>query len=130
VFGLAVRSGGQVHEVEDALAALSLGHVLFRLGNMRSSVSVPENGRFFAREVLCLVVSPMDAPAAVVKTIHGYATHIGQTAGINHCLETGASARLQWLLEVAAQDLIEHSSIFVSSRAKTAGHPQAHRADQ
>lgn len=130
VFSLAVRSRGQVHEVEDALAALSLGHVLFRLGNMRSSASIPESDRLFAGEVLRLVAAPMDAPEAVARTIYGYATQIGHTGGTNGFLETEASARLKWLLEVAAQDLAGHASIFVSSRTTPAAHPQGHGLDR
>lgn len=114
VFSLAVRSWGRVEDVEDALAALSLGHVLLRLGEMRDSAALTDASHRALQETLRLMSSSLDDPVRTGETLRGYA------AGLDAVI-TGAGepdpdqpSRLQWLLELAAHDLSGHPSIFAS----------------
>lgn len=114
VFSLAVRSRGRVEDVEDALAALSLGHVLLRLGEMRDSAALTDASHRALQETIRLMSSSLDDPVRTGETLRGYA------AGLDAVI-TGAGepdpdqpSRLQWLLELAAHDLSGHPSIFAS----------------
>ncbi|BAI76231.1 hypothetical protein AZL_d04050 (plasmid) [Azospirillum sp. B510] len=120
VFSLAVRSRGQVREVDDALAALSLGHALFRLGEIASTTALPETCRGLIRETLRLTSSPIDDPRRAGETLRGYAIQIPKLDRTTDPREAGQSSRLRWLLELAADDLCGHASIFGSAGAKGA----------
>jgi hypothetical protein len=114
VFSLAVRSGGQVEAVEDALAALSLGHVLLRLGEMQDSAALSDASRRAVRETLNLMSSSLDEPLQVGGTLRGLAAEIDAMNTGAGKLDPGQSGRLQWLLELAAHDISDHPSIFAS----------------
>ncbi|MFG1342436.1 FUSC family protein [Xanthobacter autotrophicus] len=126
VLSLATRSRGQVQEVEDALAALSLGHVLFRLGDMRFSQAHADIGDGFLRRTLHLTSTPMDDPLHAGKTLHDYAARLNPADTGDGFPDLGQTARLKWLLELAAQDLLEHASIFVSPGAQGRQPPSIH----
>ncbi|MFY0524155.1 FUSC family protein [Archangium gephyra] len=116
VFSLAVRSRGQVPEVEDALAALSLGHALFRLGEMGSIAALPGTGRII-RETLRLTASPMDDPLRAGEMLLRHAAQASPTEGTGDPSAAAQASRIRWLLELAAGDLNGHPSIFASPQA-------------
>ncbi|MDJ0391293.1 FUSC family protein [Roseomonas sp. E05] len=116
VLSLAVRSRGRVHEAEDALAALSLGHALFRLGEMESVMPLPNADRRIIRETLRLTASPLDDPLRTGQKLRSLAARISpiDEAGVTSAAQ---ASRMCWLLELAANDLTTHPSIFVSPQA-------------
>ncbi|WP_210188992.1 FUSC family protein [Mesorhizobium sp. YR577] len=114
VFSLAVLSRGQVQEVEDALAALSLGHVLLRLGEMEANETLPATSRSAIWNALLLMRSPLDEPKQAADALQQYAARLNMYDHLKSSLETRQRSRIGWLFELAAQDIQDHPTIFSS----------------
>jgi uncharacterized membrane protein YccC len=117
VFSLAARSRGDIQESEDALAALSLGHVLLRLGEMQSDPTVSKTYLAAIGEVNDLARMPMVAPKSVGEFLHHKALSLGRLGIVDTLSNRTREAQISWLLEVAALNLCSHPSIFAVSAA-------------
>jgi uncharacterized membrane protein YccC len=114
VFNVAVRSRGQDQEAEDALAALSLGHALFRLGEMEPAPDLPDPDRRIVRETLRLMAAPLVDPQDAGEKLRHYAGQITPLASTGDASAAAHASRIRWLLGLAADDLTGHLSIFTS----------------
>lgn len=112
VFSLAVRSRGDIRESEDALAALSLGHVLYRLGEMQPDPIVSKKGLVSISKVIHITGLPMVDPKTAGGTLREEARCLAESDDSNAQSSLNVEARICWLLELAALDLDRHSSIF------------------
>jgi uncharacterized membrane protein YccC len=114
VFGLALRSGGLVQEAEDALAALSLGHALVRIGDMQD-LQLSPMAREAAKEILQLTRLPMTDPGQAGRRLHALAERIAESVDGNEVTSPTNDPQLCWLLELASLELREHASIFATA---------------
>ncbi|MCD9006462.1 FUSC family protein [Luteimonas sp. XNQY3] len=114
VFSLAVRSRGQVQQVEDALAALTLGHALFRLGDMEMA-DLPPLERDAVRETLRLTCAPLDDPHRVATRLRECARQLGQADPEGARPDGAQTTRIRWLLELAAREFNAHAAMFASA---------------
>lgn len=110
VFSVAVRSRGQVQQVEEALAALSLGHALVMLGESNGP-SMPTAGRLAAEEALRLMRAPLHNPADVGKKFMAISHTVSTT-------ESSQAARCCWLLKLAARELRACPAAFTTPALK------------
>jgi uncharacterized membrane protein YccC len=117
VFSLAVRSRGDIQESEDALAALSVGHVLLRLGEMQSDPTVSKTCLVSIGEVIDLTSMPMVHPKSVGEVFHHKGLSLGRLDVSDALANRNHDAQISWLLEVAALNLDRHPSIFAVSLA-------------
>lgn len=97
VFGLAVRSGGQVQNLDHSLSALTLGHALLRLGEMSASDKFADESRDAAREILRLVQVPAHNSEQLRQQLDSLRDRIKQG---EDCIP-----RLNWLLGVVAREV-------------------------
>lgn len=114
VFSLAVRSQGRVHGVEDVLAALSVGHVLLRLGEMRSDPELSERCREAVAEALTSTSGGMADPTTVAGSWQISAADLTPADETGEASEKLSNARVRWLLQSGANDLQAHSAMFVA----------------
>ncbi|WP_245308785.1 FUSC family protein [Aurantimonas sp. 22II-16-19i] len=101
VFSMAIRSRADVKAVDDALASLSLGHVLYRLGKIAISPSTSKIEADIIRKVLRLASAPIEDPEGIGRELR--------------LLAAGAEMdeQTKWLLGLASRDLSSHPSSFV-----------------
>ncbi|GAA5236241.1 FUSC family protein [Verticiella sediminum] len=114
VFSLAVRSRGQVQQVEDALAALTLGHALFRLGEMQTADLAPL-ARDAVRETLRLACAPLDDPHRAGVILRECARRLGQADPQGNRPDGEQTTRIRWLLGLAAREFSEHAAMFTAT---------------
>lgn len=107
VLGLAVRSGGQVPEMEHALSALTLGHAVLRLGEAAAQPGLSDSSRDAISETFRLLRSP---PRDSGQQLRHQADRL--RAGENQPLP------LIWLLDVIARE-------FEGQPAKNGAQPPA-----
>lgn len=97
VLGVAIRSGGQVDAFEDALSALTLGHIAKRLGDLKG-----------AQYVRSVSPTPADALKMLARPITDAET---LSADFRRFSETQpASSTFAWLLKSAAANLDRHGA--------------------
>lgn len=114
VFQMAVQARGQVRHAEDAIAALTLGHVVLRLGETLADAATPGAVRRPVRQALQVMASPLHDPAeaAAVLRDHGRAMErLSRTEG------PAGTAHVAWLLHLAARDLALHRPFFAPPAA-------------
>ncbi|WP_236823332.1 FUSC family protein [Blastomonas sp. RAC04] len=112
VFRIAARSGGDVREVEDALAALSLAHAFFRLGEMAHAPALGEEDRRIILQTLDLMASPMANPHRAEAMLRQHAAKIGNAATSGATGAAAQSTTIRWLLEMAADNMKQHPTLF------------------
>lgn len=116
VFRLAVLAQGQIKHAEDALAALSLGHVAFHLVQIRSAASASPDLRERVEKAL-LIAAPMQGPSEMAAKLRDHAATLGNLSGP----EEGVITQLRSLIDRAVRDLGAHASFFASAGGKRAG---------
>lgn len=115
VFSLALRSRGQVQQVEDALAALTLGHALFRLGDMQAA-KLPPLERDATQQALCLTRAPLDDPHRAADTLRECARRVGLSDPKGDRPESERTTRIRWLLGLAAREFDAHPGMFAAAK--------------
>lgn len=96
MFSLAVRSGGKVEELEDALSALALGHALLRLGELAAQDELADTSRDVIRKTLHLIQRDPQDHEQVRQDMRRQADRIIRN--------DDQTTRLSWLLEVVARE--------------------------
>ena len=114
VFRLAVLAQGQVAHAEDALAALSLGHVAFHLGQARNVASASSGMRGQVESLLLLITPPMQDTSETAARLLECAAALGSMPNA----EDGAVMQLRWLIDRAVQDLGGHGPFFAPVRSR------------
>jgi uncharacterized membrane protein YccC len=117
VFSLAVRSQGRVQDLEDALSALSLGHVLLRLGDMDADPEVTTADREMAKAVLGVMQRPIHDTQDLLLLLEDYSRRNKELLDADAPEGKGHASRLGWLLDRAAAEVKGPSSIFVAIAA-------------
>jgi hypothetical protein len=101
VFSVAVRSRGQVHVFEHALAAMTLGHIAQRLGDLHGAAGSHQGDNAFAGKGLELLKRPiLDS-----ETVSSDFWRLAKTKENNG---TEVHLTLIWLFELAATNIEDH----------------------
>jgi hypothetical protein len=110
-FRMAIQARGQVRHAEDALAALTLGHVALRLGE--ALVGAAESPiRRPVQESLRIMGSLAHEPAEASAVLQDYSNAMTQLSQAGDEGSVARASSIAWVMHLAARELGLHQSFF------------------
>lgn len=112
VFRLAIQARGQVRHAEDALAALTLGHVALRLGEALADAATTGPTRRPIQESLKILGSPLHDPAEASAVLRDYGNVISRLSQTGEQSWAAPASSVAWLMHLAAREFALHQAFF------------------